>query len=780
MKHTLAALWTTFALLVAAPRPIAAREDVQPADANWRPVPGKMLTRWAKDVTPEKVHPEYPRPQLAREQWMNLNGLWDYAIRPKDAPMPEAFDGKILVPFPVESTLSGVGKPVGPDQKLWYRRTFTVPPSWQATDVRVNFGAVDWDATIYANGKKVGTHRGGYASFEVDLGGDLGALTQEELARPITLVVEVADPSDAGYQPRGKQVRKPGGIFYTPTTGIWQTVWIEPVRPHHIDTLRIDADADAGTVSVLVQNKRWPRPGVPPLVNFVQVYDGDRLVASGRERDRIVIPDAKRWSPESPHLYRLVVRAVYGQQREERDGLVVDEVRSYVAFRKLSRAKDDKGVPRLLLNDKPIFMLGTLDQGFWPDGLYTAPTDAALLYDLEVTKRLGFNTVRKHVKVEPARWYYHCDRLGLLVWQDMPSGDKHIGANAPEDFQRSPESMLNFEREWEEIIATLRNHPCIVMWVPFNEGWGQSDTQRIAKRTSEVDPTRWVNNASGWTDRGAGDVLDLHIYPGPTPAKASVDKRKDRALVLGEFGGLGLPVKGHTWQDEKNWGYRSYTSQEALTDAYVQLLGKLHPLLADPGYCAAIYTQTTDVETEVNGLMTYDREVIKLDEKRATAAALRLYGPPPVIATLVADARQQPDIAWQYTADKPADGWERPGFDSSGWMKGVGGFGTAMTPGAVVRTEWKGRELWLRREIELPAGFDAARLYLQMHHDEDADVYLNGVKAISTTGYTRDYELFTMSAEARQALKPGKNLLAIRCVQRTGGQYIDAGIVEVK
>ncbi|HEX8912689.1 MAG TPA: glycoside hydrolase family 2 TIM barrel-domain containing protein [Humisphaera sp.] len=759
----------------------AAAQDA-PRAAKWAPVPGKLMTRWAKDVSPDNVLPEYPRPQMVRKEWRNLNGLWDYAINPKAEAAPAAFDGKILVPFPVESALSGVAKQVGPENKLWYRRTFTVPPEWKGQRVLLHFGAVDWEATVTVNGKAAGTHKGGFDPFSFDVTDQLAAEGEQ------TVVVEVADPSDASYQPRGKQVRKPGGIFYTPTTGIWQTVWIEPVPADGaIRDLRITPDADGGTVAIEARSGQTSFAAASRL-RAVATLNGD-VVATGEVlalddaqkaaplKVTLVIPKdkLKLWSPDAPVLYDLTVSSIIGLK----DSRTADEVKSYFAVRKLSVAKDDKGTPRLLLNDKPVFQYGPLDQGFWPDGLYTAPTDAALLYDLEVTKRLGFNMVRKHVKVEPARWYHHCDRLGLLVWQDMPSGDRHIPPNAAEDHKRTPESMANYDREWTNIIGALRHFPCIVMWVPFNEGWGQSETPRVVEMTKKLDPTRWVNNASGWTDRGVGDVLDLHVYPGPTPSKAAVKPRGDRALVLGEFGGLGLPIKGHTWQDEKNWGYRSYTSPEALTEAYVGLLTRLHPLIGDPGYCAAVYTQTTDVETEVNGLMTYDRAVIKVDEKQAAEAAKRLFGPPPQVVTLVKDAREA-EAAWRYTLDKPADGWERADFDDSAWKQGPGGFGTRMTPGTVVRTEWSTKQIWVRRTIELPATFDPARVFLQMHHDEDADVYLNGVRAAQTTGYTTDYSLFPISAEARKALKPGKNVIAIRCVQNTGGQYIDAGVVEVK
>ncbi|MDB5294557.1 MAG: lacZ [Phycisphaerales bacterium] len=775
-----------------------------PAAQGWRPVPGKLMTRWAKEVSPTNARTEYPRPQLTRPRWRNLNGLWDYAIRPKiDSAQPDvagpdagkpnagppatapaaapaapaAFDGKILVPYPVESALSGVGKTVGPGKALWYRRSFTVPAEWRAGGQRVllHFGAVDWQSTVTLNGKSVGTHRGGYDPFSFDVTDQLSAGGEQ------VLTVAVLDPSDAGYQPRGKQVRNPQGIYYTPSTGIWQTVWIEPVPATYVRSLAVTPDANKNEVRIAAAVGGAAGGATLSAV----VLDGDKEVASakGAVGSNLVlkVPDAKRWSPDAPNLYGLRVTVGGGAGAAAAAGTPAGEtVESYFAVRKLSVAKDAAGVPRLMLNDKFLFQYGPLDQGFWPDGLYTAPTDAAMKYDLAVTKRLGFNMVRKHVKVEPATWYHACDEMGLLVWQDMPSGDRGIGPNAAEDFKRSPESVATYEREWANIIEALRPFPSIVMWVPFNEGWGQSDTARIAELTKKLDPTRWVDNASGWADRGVGDVLDLHVYPGPAPSAASVRKRGERAMVLGEFGGLGLPVKGHSWQDEKNWGYRSFTTPDALTDAYLGLLARLHPLVGTPGYSAAVYTQTTDVEIEVNGLMTYDREVIKMDEARTAAAARRLYGPPPVVTEVVPDARAAP-IAWRYAIEKPADGWEKPAFDDAAWQTGPAGFGTANTPGTTVRTEWKGKDIWVRRTFDLPAAAAVDRLHLSLYHDEDAEVYLNGVPAATVTGYTTEYALVPIRPEALKALKPGgQNTIAIHCLQRTGGQYIDAGIVEVK
>jgi hypothetical protein len=370
----------------------------------------------------------------------------------------------------------------------------------------------------------------------------------------------------------------------------------------------------------------------------------------------------------------------------------------------------------------------------------------------------------------------------------MPSGDKYISGRQP-DITRTPESDENYVREWKAIIDARRNHPSIVMWVPFNEGWGQYDTARIVELTKKHDPSRLVNSASGWTDRGVGDVLDLHIYPGPTPGagprrQIEEAKQQGRAIVLGEFGGLGLPVDGHTWLEKGNWGYRSFTDPKALTEAYVGLLTKLHPLVASAtGYSAAVYTQTTDVEVEVNGLMTYDRAVTKMDESAITAAARKLHEPPPPMPEfkpLVADSREQGQT-WSYTTEKPAEGWEKPGFDASAWKSGPGGFGTRQTPGATVRTEWNTPDIWVRREFELPQGAATAKdPQLVVHHDEDAEVFINGVPAAKLEGYTSEYVEVPLSPEARAALKAGKNTVAAHVKQTSGGQYIDVGIVDAR
>jgi len=580
------------------------------AQAQWAPKQGPLMTRWAADVKPDNAHAEYPRPQMVRSEWQNLNGLWEYAVRPKIEGRPAKFDGQILVPFPIESALSGVMQRVDENQRVWYRRTFEVPASWAGKHVLLHFGAVDWEATVWVNDTQFDPHRGGYDPFTFDITATL------KTPGPQEVVVAVWDPTDAGNQPRGKQVRKPEGIWYTSTTGIWQTVWLEPVPEWRIEDPKLTADVDHSRLTVTLDSRRMSRSHAVDVV----VLEGGEEVARGNggPRTEVDIPNAKLWSPDNPFLYEVRITLRWWDDPKR----VVDEVTSYFGLRKISLGPDEHGVTRLLLNNKPLFMFGPLDQGFWPDGLYTAPTDEALRYDVEVLKKLGCNVARKHVKVEPDRWYYWCDKLGLLVWQDMPSGDK---IDAPKDYERTPESATQFELELKNVVNAFGNHPCIVMWVPFNEGWGQYDTARIVDLVRQWDPARLVDAASGWHELGVGDVHDIHDYPGPSSPKPE----PHRAAVLGEFGGLGLPLPGHTWQAEKNWGYRSFQTPEELTDAYLNLLGTLRQLIADPGLSAAIYTQTTDVEIEVNGLMTYDRAVIKMNADPGApgvaAANRRLY-----------------------------------------------------------------------------------------------------------------------------------------------------------
>ena len=571
--------------------------------AQWKPVEGRISTQWSEQVNPDNVLPEYPRPIMERTEWKNLNGLWDYAIIEKGKHSPSVFDGKILVPFAVESSLSGVAKTVGAEKELVYRRSFDVPSSWKGKKVLLHFGAVDWKTDVWVNDVKVGSHTGGFTPFSFDI-------TEALQGKNNTLLVKVWDPTDKGYQPRGKQVSRPEGIWYTPVTGIWQTVWLEPVSESYIQDLRITPDIDNSLLSL----KALVKDATSKDLVEVKIFDGQQLVAQGKsingECVQVAMPEnAKLWSPESPFLYTLKVSL-------KQNGKLVDEVSSYAAMRKYSSKRDANGIVRLELNNKPLFQFGPLDQGWWPDGLYTAPTDEALLYDIQKTKDFGFNMIRKHIKVEPARWYTYCDKLGIIVWQDMPSGDRNPEWQNRKYFEgtemkRSAESEACYRKEWKEIMDALYSYPCIGTWIPFNEAWGQFKTPEIVEWTKQYDPTRLVNPASGGNHYTCGDMLDLHNYPAPELYLYDAQ----RATVLGEYGGIGWVVQGHIWEPDRNWGYIQFNSSKEVTDEYVKYAEKLYDLIPR-GFSAAVYTQTTDVEVEVNGLMTYDRKVIKLDEKR--------------------------------------------------------------------------------------------------------------------------------------------------------------------
>ena len=529
------------------------------SSAQWKPVGDKIKTDWASQLNFANVLPEYPRPIMKRNDWKNLNGLWNYAIINKGEHLPTKFEGQILVPFAIESSLSGVGKKINEKQELVYQRSFKVPSVWKGKQVLLHFGAVDWKTDVWVNGVKVGSHTGGFTPFSFDITAALSAEGNN------LLLVKVWDPTDKGSQPRGKQVSNPKGIWYTPVSGIWQTVWMEPVVGKHIENLRITPDVDRNRLIVKAElNLECPSDIVE-----VNVYDGSQLVATGKsinaEAVEVFMPrNVRLWTPDSPFLYTLKVVLKSG-------GRVVDKVDSYAAMRKYSTRRDADGIVRLELNNEPLFQFGLLDQGWWPDGLYTAPTDEALLYDVQKTKDFGFNMIRKHIKVEPARWYTHCDRLGIIVWQDMPSGDHNPQWQSHQYFdgtelKRSTESEANYRKEWKEIIDCLYSYPCIGTWVPFNEAWGQFKTVEIVEWTKLYDPTRLVNPASGGNHYPCGDMLDLHNYPQPEIYLYDAQ----RATVLGEYGGIGLVLKDHIWVPMRNWGFVLFNSSLVARVYYVK------------------------------------------------------------------------------------------------------------------------------------------------------------------------------------------------------------------
>lgn len=584
---------------------------------GWKPAGDNIRTRWAADVTPDNALPEYPRPQMSRADWQNLNGLWDYAVVPASKSAMGQAEGQILVPFCIESSLSGVGRTVSEEEALWYSRNFTVPAAWKGKKVLLNFGAVDWACEVFVNGKSAGKHTGGYTAFSFDI---------TKLIKgkgPQLLQVKVTDATENDFQPRGKQVKSPRTIWYTPVTGIWQTVWMEAVSKNaYVADYKVSTNIADKTLTI-----KADVVGKADEV-VVDLIDGDKIkvmTVKPGEAAVISLPDAELWTPENPRLYDIQIMLRKG-------GKVLDKVKGYTAFRKISMEKDRDGNVRMALNGKPYFQYGPLDQGWWPDGLYTAPTDGALKFDIEKTKEFGFNMIRKHIKVEPARWYYWCDKLGILVWQDMPSvadNSKNVwsqavtdekgrnGFDTGTDYPLTKEAKDNYRKEWKEIMTQLDKFQCIVVWVPFNEAWGQFDTKDIVKYTRKIDDSRLINAASGgnWISGRVGDLLDSHHYP--QPKMRVLDK--NMCNVLGEYGGIGLPVEGHLWQKDKNWGYVQYKNSEEVTATYVKYAEQLLPLVIK-GCSAAVYTQTTDVEGEVNGLMTYDREVIKLNPAEVAAA----------------------------------------------------------------------------------------------------------------------------------------------------------------
>ena len=589
---------------------------------QWKPAGDKILTSWGEQLDPNNVHQEYPRPQLKRQgNWQNLNGLWKYKIATKDqSEAPTSWDGDILVPFAVESALSGVGKSVNKDQALWYKNQVTLSNKQKKGDrVLLHFGAVDWQCDVYVNGKHIGRHEGGFDPFSFEITEALKKGNKQDVA------IRVWDPTSDGPQPRGKQINDPHGIWYTPVTGIWQTVWLENVPQTYIASTKQTPNVDEGILEISA-NVESVQAGDQLLI---EAYDQGKKISeitvNAAESAKLAVPNAELWSPSSPKLYDLAVKVV-------RKGKVVDKVDSYFAMRKIERKADSQGIMRLALNDEFLFHYGPLDQGWWPDGLHTAPSDEALKFDLIKTKEMGFNMIRKHIKVEPATWYRHCDSLGILVWADMPSGD--LGgnnwdmqpgkvSNGIHDKERTAESEGYYRKEWKAIMDALHNFPSIVVWVPFNEAWGQFKTKEITEWTMAYDPSRIVNSASGGNFAFVGDILDIHNYPDAAMPDARLFGDK-YALVLGEFGGLGLPVDGHTWQQKDNWGYQSFKNSEELQNRYQEVVGNLAALISR-GLSAGVYTQTTDVEVETNGLMTYDRKVIKIPEATLKSIHQKLY-----------------------------------------------------------------------------------------------------------------------------------------------------------
>ncbi|MCD6322254.1 MAG: glycoside hydrolase family 2 [Clostridiales bacterium] len=569
----------------------------------------KIRTKWADNINIKSPLCEYPRKQMQRSNWQCLNGQWNYAVTDIGSGPPKTMGGTITVPYAIESALSGVCQALLPTEKLTYTRTFTTNISKPGHITILHFEAVDWECTVYVNEKEVGTHTGGYIPFSFNI-------TDLLIPGENLLTVVVTDPTDTNWQQRGKQVLKPRTIWYTATSGIWQTVWLETIPIEHIKSLKITPCTDLESVSIYINS-------ITDETAHVDIMDSGQIVASAditTNRENILsVPMAKLWTPDNPFLYDLKISTE------------TDTVISYFGMRSITVKMDSSGRNKIFLNNKPIFLNGPLDQGYWPESGMTPPCDEAMIFDLQAMKDLGFNMIRKHVKVESRRWYYHADRLGLLVVQDMPNGGKrivdHVGAlvktifgNAPKDDtpmsyhyadRSSLTSRKNFESELDEMLIHLQNHPSIVIWCPFNEGWGQFDSWRIYKHVKSADPTRLVDHASGWHDQGCGDFLSIHTYKTKLKAPSANDRR---AFFITEYGGYNYLDKGHLWRDDDDYGYKYFTTTEKLNKAYESLITDQVIPLIDKGLCGVVYTQLSDVEIETNAIFTYDRKVLKFNE----------------------------------------------------------------------------------------------------------------------------------------------------------------------
>ncbi|UII19549.1 galactose-binding domain-containing protein [Fulvivirga ligni] len=723
---------------------------------DWQMKQANLMTEFANDVNPQNVLPEYPRPQLVREKWLNLNGLWQFqAANSRTEPLPAGnLSRQILVPFPVESAISGV---MERHNAIWYNRAFTVPSDWSGQRIILHFGAVDWESEVFVNGTSVTLHRGGYDPFSIDITNYLNGTGPQELA------VRVYDPTNDGGYARGKQSKTSYGIMYTSATGIWQTVWLEPLPSQSISSLKLIPDIDAGRLNVTVNVNNANNVTVQAVA-----YDNGVEVASitGSPNSHLQLPvsNPKLWSPASPKLYDLKVYLKQGN-------VVIDEVDSYFGMRKIALEEVD-GVKKLMLNNEFVFQFGPLDQGFWPDGVYTAPTDEALRSDLEQMKAMGFNMVRKHIKVEPMRWYYWADKLGLMVWQDMPSVNSYIWPFYPEQ----PIDRPQFKAELERMVTGLISVPSIITWVVFNEEQGQHDAVELTHFVEQLDPSRVVNPASGsgWVD--AGDMVDVHPYP--APVINGLENRDDVAKVIGEYGGIGLRVDGHYWSDDAD-SYVVVNSPQELIDMYAGFANTLKSHIINYGLSAAVYTEITDVENEINGMLTYDR-IMKVPAesiRQINEEVIKIKG----VEALLPNSGKVPQT-WKYTTSQPGTGWMNEGFNDQSWTSSLGGFGGGGVPNANVQTSWTSSDIWLRKQFHVGNLSDDQlnSLKFSLFHDEACEIYINGVQAASVMGFTTSYEEVAISQNALNALRENDmNTIAIHCHQTYGGQFIDAGIVYI-
>jgi hypothetical protein len=730
---------------------------------TWTPKKAVLMSQWASKVSPVNALPEYPRPQMVRKDWVNLNGVWQFQSGKADDAVPSGKDlsGVILVPYPVEAPLSGVMQHY---DRIWYRRTFTISPSWKNKQIMLNFGAVDWESEVYINGKSVGVHKGGYDGFSYDITPFLKETGSQEV------IVRVYDPTDLYGAPRGKQTiaEQRYGIMYTPTTGIWRTVWLEPVEKVSISNLKLIPDIDGKRLKITVTTSS-SESGVTVTAT---AKEGSKSVGIAVDKPgsefNLPLANPKLWPPEDPFLYDLTVTL-------KKDGKTLDIVNSYFGMRKVSLGTEG-GFNKIFINNKFLFEIGPLDQGFWPDGIYTAPTDEALKFDIAQMKAHGFNFIRKHIKVEPDRWYYWCDKLGVMVWQDMPSANSYMSRG----FTRPPVDTLAYKLEFTRLIESHWSFPSIIMWVVFNESQGQHNTPGLVKLAKELDPSRLVNQASGGTNVGVGDLLDVHSYPEPS---APVPTVPNQALVCGEFGGLTYRYPGHEYDAPHSHGYLDIKSIDGLVNTYRGLVTELINMKNDKGLSAAVYTETSDVETEVNGWLTYDR-LLKVDPLKLKAINDRLTGNATVTLVDVLPVAQK----WKFTTVKPAGEWNTNTFNDSTWFTGQAMFGTA-APSDKVKTNWAPQEVWTR-QIFNPGTLtaeDLNNLVLYASQTNGIEVFVNGILAGSKNqrggSGSFDYSIMLFNGDVGKTLKPNdNNIIAVhfysrRQGNRPGNQQSSPGII---
>jgi ribosomal protein S17E len=742
---------------------------------NWAPVPGQIMTSWANDVTPENVWKEYPRPQMVRTDWLNLNGLWDFEITDRDTnKIAINYARKILVPFCVESALSGIKETITGKQQMMYRRYFTVPSNWNQKYLILHFEAVDYETKVWVDGKYVGMHKGGYDHFQFDITGFLSKEQKHEIK------IVVWDPTNEGSQPIGKQALPAikNVTKYTAISGIWQTVWLEPINDVAIESIKIIPNIDNATISLQTKVVGATQGTRIKIQAFDQGKEIASSIAADDELVSLQLNQPKLWSPTNPFLYDLKLSLV-------KDGKVVDEVSSYFGMRKISMGRDQEGYMRILLNNEIIYQLGPLDQGYWPDGILTPASDQALRYDIAYLKKIGANMDRMHMKVQPERWYYHCDQLGILVWQDMVSPTKFIET-------KSNLNPSDFELEHNITVDQLYNHPSIIQWVLFNESWGQYDTERLTAALKAKDPTRLVINASGWHDKKVGDIRDFHDYT-IHPAIALVTKNDERAMVLGEAGGFDLLIPGHLWTPDlktetklkTNWtiDFKKgvVKSSDELIEKYKILLDDLFQL-KKYGLNAVVYTQISDVEDEISGWMTYDRKVSKLPE--TTFAALHeQFFKPTITGKYILPLSMNTAQQWNYRFTAPSNDWIK-NTTIADFKLGEAPFGIESNNAHKVNTTWNTNSLFLNKEFTLTAL--PSKLSLVACNTGITDVYINGAYVMQFNNFLKnDPEVkiseTLLSDKAMKLLKVGVNQLSLKFNFPSVGKpvyYYDFGIKE--